>query len=573
MSITIGRVGRWPTLALLGAASATLAATPQDRASAQGAPPPLEVTLSPEPDTGAGPRMGVAMRLPAPTLAAGAALLRMPIVLVGTPTAAYAATAITASDDKGPLNLAQRDEAPGPSGTYRAYTVDRATVGDVRVRYATPPRHVDAATRNGPLFDLRAEDGGMNGAGVYFFAVPAGGKPYSIRLHWDLPPGTRGISSRGEGDQRWVAPAETLEFSFYATGKVHSIPADGGGDFVFYWQKQPPFDPAVLGANTQKLYRTMARFFGDSNASYRVFARANPYPAGGGTALAHSFLFGYGADGTTIAAGTDMLIAHEMAHTWPTIDGEHALTAWYTEGTAEYYSTLLALRAGTIDLSRFLTLINEKAASYYASPFRTLSNAEAGKRFWSDARAQKLPYGRGFLYLASLDAQIRRHSAGKRSLDDLVLEVLRRQRDGASVDLAAWRIMVVAELGAEAGSAFDAMQTGAPIVPPADAFGPCFAVVKTTSRPFDLGYDEMRLGVVKDLRAGSAAARAGLQENDVIVSSTPIAALQSDPAREMQVTLQRAGRSLQLRYLPRGAPVETWQWERVAATPSDACRL
>jgi hypothetical protein len=551
-------------------AAMALAGLSPQIAAAQ-APAPLDVTLSPQ--TGAGTRMGVALRIPAPAIAAGKPLLRMPIVLVGIPTAAYRAAAISATDDRGALSLAQSDEAPGASGTYRSYTVDRATVGDVRVRYATPPRQVDATTRNGPLFDLRAEDGGMNGAGVYFFAIPANEAPYTIRLHWDLPAGTRGISSHGEGDQSWVAPAETLAFSFYATGNVHSIPADGSGDFVFYWQKQPPFDPAVLGASTRKLYQAMARFFGDTKAAYRVFARANPYPAGGGTALSHSFLFGYGADGTTIGAGTDMLIAHEMAHTWPTMSGEHPLTAWYTEGTAEYYSTLLALRAGTIDLPRFLKLINDKAEGYYTSPFRSVPNAEAGERFWSDARAQKLPYARGFLYFATLNAQIRNHSNDKRSLDDLVLEVLRRQRAGETIGLVQWRALVVAELGAAAGTAFDAMQAGALIVPPANAFGPCLAVVKTSSRPFELGYDEMRLGVVKDLRADSAAARAGLKENDAIVSSTPMAALQSDPSREMNLTVRRAGQTLQLHYVPRGKPVESWQWRNVATAASGSCRL
>uniref|UniRef100_UPI0035CACC95 hypothetical protein n=1 Tax=uncultured Sphingomonas sp. TaxID=158754 RepID=UPI0035CACC95 len=165
------------------------------------------------------------------------------------------------------------------------------------------------------------------------------------------------------------------------------------------------------------------------------------------------------------------------------------------------------------------------------------------------------------------------YRSAARSLDDLVLEVLRRQRAGETIGLVQWRALVVAELGAAAGTAFDAMQAGALIVPPANAFGPCLAVVKTSSRPFELGYDEMRLGVVKDLRADSAAARAGLKENDAIVSSTPMAALQSDPSREMSLTVRRAGQPLQLQYLPRGKPVESWQWRNVATAASGSCRL
>ena len=544
-------------------------------AQQQASPPPLDVTLAPE-GSGAAERMDVIMRIPAPMLGAGKPLLRMPLLLAGTPTARYEASAIQATDDKGPLSLSQIDEAPGLSGTYRNYVIDRATVGDVTIRYGTPPRPVSAETRNGPLFDLRGEAGGLIGSGVYFFALPVGTGPYAIHLNWDLtrlPAGSRGISSQGEGERYWIAPAETLAYSFYATGPVQSDPADGKGDFAFYWLSKPPFDPVTLSARTKRLYEAMGRFFGDTKSSYFVFARANPYPSGGGTSLAHSFMFGYGTNGATISAGSDMLIAHEMVHTWPKIDGDHPLTAWYTEGTAEYYSVLLSLRAGTIDLQRFLALVNDKATAYYTGPFLRLSNEEAGKKFWNDARAQRVPYGRGFMYFAKLDGQIRAKFSGKQSVDDLVLEVLRRQRAGQSVGLSEWRQLVVEKLGPDAGVEFDDMTAGKIVIPPATSFGPCFKLFKTQSRPFDLGFDEMRLGVVKDLRPGSAAAQAGAREGDTIVSMTPLSEVRDKPDAEITLTVRRGEQILPVRYLPRGTTVENWQWRRVAGVPDSRCRL
>lgn len=497
----------------------------------------------------------------------------MPVVLVGTPTAAYPANAIAASDDAGALTLTASDELPGGSGTYRRYLVDRATRGPVTVQYRTSPRIVGPETRNGPLFDWRREGGGMMGAGVYFFAVPPGEVRRDIRLTWDLPAGLRGVSSRGEGEQAWQGAPDSLAYMFYATGPVHSMPKDGRGDFVLYWLKPPPFDPDTLGRNTERLFRSMADFFGERGQAYRVFARSNPYPAGGGTALARSFMFGYGSDGQSHANGTDMLVAHEMAHTWPTIAGDHALTAWYTEGAAEFYSVLLSLRAGTIDHARFLSLINRKAESYYTGTYRGLSNAEAGQLFWKDPRAQRVPYERGFLYLARLNGQIRTKSRGKRGVDALVLAVLERQRKGQVVGVAEWRKLVVAELGKRAGQEFDDMTAGKLLAPPTQAFAPCYRLVPATLTRFELGFSDTRRDVIKDLRAGTAAERAGLREGDVIVAMTPTAEVRDNPAAEMLLEIRRGEQTLPVRFTPRSDPAAGWQWERVAGVPDRACKL
>ena len=535
--------------------------------------PLLAMTLSPRVEQGSAAEVAVEMRLSAAPLAAGEPLLRMPLILVSIPTAAYPASNIEATDAAGRLDLTAVDEAPGPSGTYRNYILGRATKGPVTVRYRTAPREIGATTRNGPLFDFRREGDGLMGAGVYFMALPPETAPMRIHLAWDLPPGFRGISSRGEGDQHWEGPADSLAFSFYAAGPVRSQPEDGKGDFVFYWLKQPPMDPIVLGTGAQRLYNSMAAFFGDSGSQYRIFARSNPYTGGGGTALTRSFMFGYGNNGVTNANGTDMLIAHEMAHTWPKMAGDHPQTAWYSEGAAEYYSTLLSLRAGTVDHARFLSLINLKAEAYYASPFLSLNNTEVGAKFWTDGRAQRVPYERGFLYLARLDAQLKAASGGARKVDNLVLEVLAAQRAGSDVGVPEWRALVVKTLGEPAGREFDDMVAGKLIVPPATTFAPCYQMVPASLRPFDMGFDGMRPGVVGGLREGSAAARAGLREGDIVIKSTPTSQLREDPAMMAEVEVMRDGKPLAIRYLPRGAPVKGWQWQRVPGIPESDCRL
>ncbi|MFN4296297.1 MAG: hypothetical protein ACK4FB_05605 [Brevundimonas sp.] len=542
-------------------------------------PPPLSVTLTPRPAADGGvDRLEVELRFPAPGGDAADALLRMPVTLVSTPTAAYEAADIQVRDGRGLLTLRAEDAEPTPEGVYRHYLADRAAEGDVIVTYAVTPRPVSSETRNGPLFDLRAQDGGLMGAGVYFFALPVVETPYRITLTWDLsalPAGARGVWSFGEGERSVTAPASTLAFSFYAVGAVASEPEAGADDFALYWLSQPPFDIDDLAAETRALYTYMSEFFNDPGAPYRVFIRENPYPAGGGTALAQSFMFGYGAGGETTSDGLQILLAHEMAHNWPRLNGgdPHALTAWYTEGTAEFYSSLLALRAGLLDFDEFLDIINRRADAYYANPHISLSNEEAGQIFWSDSRAQRIPYGRGFIYLANVDAQVRAASDGARSLDDLVVTVLARQKAGETVGLTEWVAMVQAEIGDAAQADFDAMISGQAITPHPQSFAPCLRPVQVSHRPFHLGFDEMRLGVVADLLPESAAARAGLAEGDEILSITPVREAQGAEDRMMEMTIRRDGRTYGVSYLPRGEPVSGWRWERVDGAPDSACAL
>ncbi|MDH0867346.1 hypothetical protein [Mitsuaria sp. GD03876] len=540
--------------------------------------PAMTVVLTPVAAGGRIERLEVDMTVQAPRVAAGQPLLRMPTFVVGVPTAAYDARAISARDDQGELPLTIEDEPPTPTGHYRRWLPARATSGDVRLRYGTAPRVVDAKTRNGPLFDLRSEAGGVVGAGIYFLAPPAGEQRYRLSLRWNLdrvPTGWRGVSSFGEGPRTAEATSEMLGFSYFAAGPVRSEPAEVDTAFALYWLATPPFDTAGLARDIRQLYDHMARFFDDSGAPYRIFVRGNPYPAGGGTAGNRSFMFGYGVGGQT-SSGDDlqMLLAHEITHNWPRMNvGEHGETAWYSEGTAEYYSVLLARRAGVIDLAKFQRVINEHAAGYYTNPFLALSNVEVGKRFWQDARAQRVPYGRGFMYLARVDALLRAKTAGRQSLDDLVRQVLRRQRAGEKVGNPEWVAMVTAILGDDARKDFDAMVAGERLEIPPNSFGPCFAPAAKREVPFDLGFDEMRLASVNGLRSDSGAARAGLADGDEIVRMTPIREVKNDPAKTISVTYRRGGEERTVSFLPRSAGVPSTEWRRVEGVADAECKL
>jgi hypothetical protein len=546
--------------------------------AAEPALPKLSIQLTPHAEGGPQSHMGVRETLEAPGLAAGGVLVRLPVKLVGIPGSQFLGDGLTARDASGPLGLTVEEEPPIPQGSYRRWKVSRATVGDVVVEYRAAPRQITAATNNGPLFDLREESGGFAGAGVTFLAVPPSERPYRIVLDWDLsqaPKGSRGVSSLGEGHVETVGPPERLAFSFYAAGPVQTLPGASDG-FGLYWLSPPPFPADVLGARIKTLHGAMAKFFGTSDAAYRVFIRQNPYPGTGGTALPISFMFGYRASDKPTLEALQSLVSHEMAHNWPAMQGEHGDTAWYSEGTAEFYSMLLSYRSGLLPLDGFVASLNDKTAAYYTNPYLRLSNPAAAKIFWSDPIAQTVPYGRGFLYLLDTDAAIRAKSGGKRSLDDVVQEIYRRQKGDQPYTIDTWLDLVGKELGAEATkAAYQAMAAGETLHP-ANRFAGCLVATPKTMRTFELGFDRASLNdarIVRGLVAGSEADKAGLRDGDQILTESGLLEARKGETRSLTLTFKRDGAERTVTFLPRGAGVEGIAWAKAPGASPEACKF
>jgi hypothetical protein len=543
-------------------------------------PPKLDLVLKPHTAEGKVDYVEGELTIEQPKLEANGTLLRMPLVIVSIPTARYDGDALHASDASGELKLAQKEEAPTPTGTYRQWLASRATNGDVVVRFKAPPRVVDTHTRTGPLFDLRSDGDGVLGAGITFLPLPAGDTPRRLHIHWDLsnlPQGSRGTSSFGEGEVNTVGPADRLAFCFYAAGSLYSDPTTSSGNFAMYWFTPPPFDTAALATHIQKLRAFMANFFHDEEKPYRVFIRHNPHKSGGGTALPFSFMFGWNEAAEPTLGNIRSLLSHEMTHNWPAMEGEHGDTSWYSEGTAEFYSLVLSYRAGAITLDEFLREINERAEGYYTNPYRAETNEGAAKQYWKDWAAQRVPYGRGFMYLAQTDAEIRAKSRGKHHVDEIVIDIFGREQQKQPYGIAQWQDLTTKALGPKAKQDFDAMVAGKLIVPPPNSFGPCLKPIKSTARPFALGFDEASINaepkVIHGVVAGSAAAAAGLKDGDKVVSAGDVLEIQRGNERHMTLTVQRDGREIPIDYLPRGEPVENWQWQRVPGVKESKCGI
>lgn len=377
------------------------------------------------------------------------------------------------SDDAGeiPVQAQMREEG---FIRWESYIAGRDTVGEVRWAYRVVPRIQPPDYHSSPYFDLVAEKGGAQGAGNTFLICPPGREAaYDFHLHWDLgrlPAGSRAIWSFGEGDTVRFSTVMDILFTAYMVGQVQAVEEEKAG---FYWFDQLPFDAKEGAGQIVSLFAHMSALFHDMGGYYRVFTRRNGFSGSGGTAFPRSYIYGYGREDAVTVEGLQSLLAHEMVHNWPTMADEPAgAGTWYTEGSAEYYSVMVPMEAGLCPLKRAAEDINRKAGGYYANPQNHLSNLELGKLYWKDRRCQRVPYGRGIIYLSNLDAQIRRATGGRKRLIDLELALLERQSPTAEDFLRLGGEIA----GFDLRPGYEAMCAGAPLVPDPDGFGGHFVV-------------------------------------------------------------------------------------------------
>jgi hypothetical protein len=535
--------------------------------------PDIAISLAPVADAkGALTRLDVAVRFEAPPK--GEALAAIAITANTVETSARSMNALTFSDAKGILPVESHEAARDGDNLERTWKPLRPVEGPVTVAYrvSIDPAQPGLAK---PQYELRASDGGLSGAGNAFLVLPADQLPRDLSVHWDLSRAgkdARGVSSIGAGNSRSSRPlrADQISGSYYMAGQVGTY---AKGTFFGTWQGRFGFDGPELMDWAARLQNFYGTFFAQRPASFGVFARTNHVNPGSGIGLTDSFAFTF-TDKTPIA-DLESLLAHEMVHAWinslsDSMDAPGGLgLSWFGEGLAVHYQRLLPWRAGLISQQAFLDDLNSTAGRYYTNALIATPNDRIAEGFWKDTRVRVLPYDRGSLYFASVDAEIRTASQGKRSLDDLVRHMLAERRAGHPMDLALWKKLLGAELGAKGLADFDAMLAGGTVLPPSDAFGPCFKRVTKPLKRFDLGFDPLILvspdRVVKGLKPGSAAEAAGLRDGDRILNRFPQDALQGEQGAALTLDIDRGGEKRSLTYKPRGETVDAYQWQMSVA--------
>ncbi len=543
--------------------------------------PQLTITLTPAaagPD-GNIPYVDVQVVTPDMHVVAGKPLLRLPLVSSNVTTIADSLQGLRVTDSGGALSLTTRDDRPSGLMFFRHWYAARAVAGTLTVRYRAPITNALNPGGAAPPLELRTEDGGFSADASTFVVLPDSDSTYRIAIRWDfaaLGPKAVGLSTLGAPRALNALYGSGL---YVMGGLVHvypsPLPAYG---FTSAWQGSPPFDATALMRWTRALYGSYLRFFrAPPRQPYEVFLRRNLINAGGGVEVGGSFVGTF--DRQTQEQDFKLTLAHEMVHTFaPALDAPAGLlSSWYAEGLAVNYQRVLPWRAHRISTADFLTDLNKTAARYYTDLLNDTPNSQIPARFWADTRVRVLPYDRGSLYFAQVNAEMRRSTHGRRSLDDLVRTMIAKHRRGQVVDEAVWIALVRQALGSRGVAEFRAMMSGSLVVPPSDAFGPCFERTSAPLRRYQLGFDSQVLmepaRIVRGLIPDSAAARAGVRNGDRIVKPVPQDSIQADQGAMLTLLIERNGRTFPVTYLPRGETVEAYQWRRRPGIADAACGL
>lgn len=546
--------------------------------------PELVITLIPGGiDAGGDPSwLDVETRISGWQVAADAAFLRTAVKFAGVSAVDYETGDLAITDSDGEIPLENTVDEPDAGGFlyWERWSPTRPTRGDILLSYRAPIELVVPRLGSGPPFDLRAQGGGVSGAANTFMIMPDTERPFRIRIQWNLDalePGSIGISSFGEGDAEGIGPVDRLVATFIMAGPIGRYPeAATDARFSAYWIGEPLFDAAALARWSATAYDAISGFFEDRDpAPYRVMMRPNPYQGGGGSALMSSYMLSF-PETQADAEALRETIAHETLHNWiGTIPGPPGTTSWFSEGMTVHYTRLLLLRSGLFSATEFLDSVNGTASSYYTNALNDLPNDRIAEQFWEDTRVRSLPYARGSLYFADADAKIRKRSDGRRSLDHLLREFTALRQSDEPVGTDTWVDLIVAELGAEGKADFEAMLAGELIVPPDDAFGPCFEREAVKLRRFELGFDRTVLvtepRIVSGLAEDSEAWRAGLRGGDEILHPVALEEAQRDPGRMLALEVRRGEETVTIEYPPRGEEVDGYRWVRKADVPGQRC--
>ena len=209
--------------------------------------------------------------------AAGEVLAEMTEKIVGVPCCEIGEVSFVKRKSEGapgteeavPFETARQEASPHIH-TLR-FVAGEETAGCYEYRYRAWPRRVGPEGHSAPLFDFRAEPGGVNGAGVAFLALP----PFAqarVGLHWDLsamPEGCSAACAFFEGDGERTASREELLYSYYACG---ALKKEAGRDFGMYWFGEPPFDVAEAAGRLRRLFVYMKTAGTGRRGSARSFS-------------------------------------------------------------------------------------------------------------------------------------------------------------------------------------------------------------------------------------------------------------------------------------------------------------
>lgn len=429
-------------------------------------------------------------------------------------------------------------------------------------------------------------------AGEKLVALPVGAESARgsalVRIDGDALRAPAAASSFGVGNARkTTVPFRALRYANYVAGSlgVQVIDDPAAGHDEGAWLGYTSFDPRPTVAELAQVRTSLAEMFktqpGTTPWTYLFVSQTRPIGSFTTTPRWTSALLQVGP-AEPWSAPLRLSTAQQLARQWiggilriatePGHDGEGA---WFSEGMSRYAATALLARLGLLTPNDVRDAVSGELSVMATSPDATMPGAQLGGLVAKDDVARATAMARGALYAHAESATIRARTKGERGIVDVLATLVREVQDGkrTSLPASAW-VDALATDDPDAAHTFDTliMRGERPQVP-RGALGPCFRPGTGEYVAFDPGFDLAATRASADghavgVRAGGPAAKAGLQEGDVIES---MQAREGDGTVPVKLTLTRAGAKVTLKYVPAGARGRGQTWTRVAGIPDDRC--
>jgi len=291
------------------------------------------------------------------------------------------------------------------------------------------------------------------------------------------------------------------------------------------------------------------------------------------------------------------LVSHEFFHTWNVkrlrpqalgpFDYEHEVYTrdlWIAEGLTSYYDDLLLRRGGLITRDEYLQLLGKAVHAVQDAPGREVrSVAEASYDAWikhyrpdeNTGNTSVSYYRKGAVLGFLLDAEIRRVTTGRASLDDVMIRMYALYSGDRGYTSAQFLAVVEEVAGASFGPWFTAYVNGTQEL----SYEAALRWYGLSFREPTVEADEPISGwlgvhgvgdpvVLTRVPRGTPGEQAGLNVDDEIIAFDGFRATELSetldwfpPGSEVEVLIARRGRMMTLSVTLGEAPQDTWDLE------------
>lgn len=399
-------------------------------------------------------------------------------------------------------------------------------------------------------------------------------QPATIQLHWRGfdQPGWTVVSSFGVGTESRTLRTTPGAFrhGIFVAGHIRVEQRDirGGRLAVATYGTDWDFNDPDWADLVEKVVRVEREFFNDFSDEFFLVTlvpsgQRNPNSISlGGTGLTNAFAL-FSLPGLSFAENGPYrgrvlhLLAHEYFHNW---NGDRIRRAepeellyWFSEGFTDFYAARLLYNAGLQTAEQWLGQTNADLRTYWLSPVRNESAERIRQDFWKSSDVRDLPYKRGSAVALAIDWEIRRRTDGKKSLDDLMRELLAAARAGEKVSPDNLMSRIAKWTSADfAGRIRAVVEQGATLELPHDLFSPALTFDMCESAPFTPGFDvdaSVKDKKIQGVAAGSTAERAGLRDGQAVLGASIYTGNTDKP---IKIKISDDGGTREIEFLPRG---------------------